>query len=104
MTDAILQFLLGIALGFGVVAYIAVIINGKRLNNLEKKLQDKVIDIYAAVVHDDNLLENDIKELKGKITFLASTNDVRLINKHINRIETRIDRLAEIINGKRRVK
>lgn len=49
MTDSILQFLLGIAVGCGVVAYIGVIINSKRLNNLEKKV---------------NELDNTIKELK----------------------------------------
>lgn len=49
MVDAILQFLLGIATGCGVVAYIAAIINGKRLNKLEKKVDE---------------LDNTIKELK----------------------------------------
>ena len=49
MVDAILQFLLGIAVGCGVIAYITVIINGKRLNKLEKKV---------------NKLDNAIKELQ----------------------------------------
>jgi hypothetical protein len=49
MADAILQFLLGIAVGCGIWAYIVVIINGKRLNKLEKKV---------------NELDNTIKELK----------------------------------------
>lgn len=49
MGEAILQFLLGIAVGCGVIAYIGVIINGKRLNKLEEKV---------------NELDNTIKELK----------------------------------------
>lgn len=48
MVDAI-QFLLDIAIGFGVIAYIAVIINGKRLNKFEEKV---------------NELDNTIKELE----------------------------------------
>ena len=51
MIDAILQFLLGIAVGCGVIAYITAIINGKRLNKLEEKV---------------NELDDAIKELKKR--------------------------------------
>jgi len=104
MNELIIGCMSGAALGFGFLTLIFSFQNSKRIGKLEKKLQDEVIDICAAVVHDDNVLEDDIKELKDKIKFLVSTNDVRLINNHINRIETRITRLAEIINGKRKVK
>lgn len=96
MGDVILQFLLGVALGCGIWAYICVIINNKTINKLKKEVDE--------LRKQNNKLEVQLIDFKAKLSCLASPLDIRLTKNHINRIEARIDRLAEIINGKRKVK
>lgn len=81
MADAILQFLLGIALGCGIIGYIDSWINGRRLNKLEErvnKLDKQVNELIDAC-------NNNTKHIDELV--LASTDTMNIVSEHIDAIK-----------------
>ena len=81
MADAILQFLLGIALGCGIIGHIDSWINGKKINDLEErvnKLNKQVNELIDAC----NANTKHIDEL-----VLASTDTMKIVAEHIDAIK-----------------
>ena len=81
MADAILQFLLGIALGCGIIGYINSWINDKRLNKLEKRV-DKLDKQVGELIGACNANTKHIDEL-----MLASTDTMKIVAEHIDTIK-----------------
>lgn len=96
MTELIIGCMSGAALGFGFLALIFSFQNSKKISKLKKEVDE--------LRKQNNKLEVQLIDFKAKLSCLASPLDIRLTKNHINRIEARIDRLAEIINGKRKIK
>lgn len=81
MDDVILQFLLGVALGCGIWAYICVMIYNKtinrlkdRVNKLDRQVNELIDACNANTKHIDELI-------------LASTNIMKIVIKHIDAIK-----------------
>lgn len=81
MADAILQFLLGIAVGCGIWAYILVIIYGKTI----KKLEDKVNKLDKQVNELISACNANTKHIDELV--LASTDTMKIVAEHIDAIK-----------------
>ena len=81
MVDIILQFLIGIAIGCGVIAYITVIINGKRLNKLEEKVNELDKQVNELI----DACNNNTKHIDELL--LASVDTMKIVAEHIDTIK-----------------
>ena len=81
MGEAIFQFLIGVVIGCGLLAYINTWIDGKKLN----KLEERVNKLDKQVGELINACNNNTKHIDELL--LASADTMKIVTEHIDAIK-----------------